>query len=293
MITIGMDPNIVTIGQFTLTWHGLLTAVAVIVGVLVSARLAKSFGVTEDDVYGVALWAVPGGIVGARVVHVIDNLEIYLRNPIDVFNFQGTAIYGAIIGGAFAGVAYAVIKRMNVGRMADIAAFGLILAMMVGRIGCIINGDAWGAATRAEWGFVYTHPGAFAPLNVATHPAAVYEILWDLVVLAIIWRFRRIPHPDGAIFLVYAATYSVGRFFITFFRENLIVLGGLQQAQIIAVLVFVVSMLMLSRLYGAQREEAPRPMIVEEEVASSAESQAIESEQKEAPEDNAEKQNIR
>ncbi|MBI2907901.1 MAG: prolipoprotein diacylglyceryl transferase [Chloroflexi bacterium] len=256
MIYIGMDPNLVTIGPFTLTWHGFLTAVAVIVGVMIAARLARSFGLTEDGIFAVALWAVPGGIIGARAVHVIDNWDAYVQNPMAIFNFQGTAIYGAIIGGAAAGVGYAYLRKMNVGRVADVAAFGLIVAMIVGRIGCIINGDAWGIRTNGPWGLVYTHPDAFAPLNVATHPTPVYEIIWDLVVLAAIWRYRRWPRPDGALFLTYATLYSLGRFFINFYRENVISFAGLQQAQVIAILVFFVSLFLLSLVYGQWKKEA-------------------------------------
>lgn len=257
MITIGMDPNLITIGGFVLSWHGLMTAIGVIVGVLIPVRMSKAFGLAEDDIYSVALWAIPGGIIGARLFHVVDNLDIYMQNPAAILNFQGMAIYGGILGGAVTGIGYAVIRKMKIGHLADVSAFGLIVAMMIGRIGCLINGDAWGSPTTLPWGIVYTHPGAFAPLNVAGHPAPIYEILWDLVVLGVIWRFRRMPHPNGSIFLVFAATYAVGRFFISFFRENLIWFGGLQESQLISIAVFVGSMLLLSRLYATYKPQAP------------------------------------
>lgn len=276
MITIGIDPNLLTIGPFTLAWHGLMTAIAVIIGVMIPARLAKSFGLTEDDIFAVALWAVPGGIIGARVVHVIDSWDVYVQNPMLIFNFQGTAIYGAIIGGALSGIAYTAIRKWNVGRICDVSSFGLLVAMIIGRIGCLINGDAWGIRTGGPWGLVYTNPGAFAPLNVATHPAPVYEMLWDLVVLGAIWRFRRRPHPDGALFLIYAILYSAGRFFINFYRENLIVIAGLQQAQIISLLMFFASLFLLSLVYGQWKKPAtPVASFDQSETAAEAEDEEI------------------
>ena len=72
MIHIGMDPNIAQIGTFTLAWHGFFAFVAVVVAVILVARWAKQNNIIEDVVYSTAIWAIIGGILGARIVHVID-----------------------------------------------------------------------------------------------------------------------------------------------------------------------------------------------------------------------------
>jgi phosphatidylglycerol:prolipoprotein diacylglycerol transferase len=94
VVFINVDPNVTTIGGFTLTWHGLFSAVGVIAGVAVGVRAAAEGGADEDGAYTLALWSVAGGIVGARLFHVIDNWSYYARNPgqIVLVNEGGIAI---------------------------------------------------------------------------------------------------------------------------------------------------------------------------------------------------------
>jgi phosphatidylglycerol:prolipoprotein diacylglycerol transferase len=139
----------------------------------------------------------------------------------------------------------------------------MLVAQMVGRIGCFINGDAYGKPTTLPWGLVYTNEGAFIPRDwirdrVATHPAPVYEILWDLLVLAVIWQLRRRIKPGGALFVLYLMLYSLGRFFISYLRMDPIVVLGLQQAQIISLLVLVIGAFLLAYLYRRERPARQR-----------------------------------
>ncbi len=251
MITIGIDPILVAIGPLVLAWHGILTAAAVLIGAWFTARMVRTYGkgVTEDDVYSTAMWAVPGGIIGARLFHVADNWDHYASNLVGILALQdgGMAILGAIVGGLVVGVLYARRQRLPVGLLADLAAPGLIMAMIVGRVGCVLNGDSYGIPTDLPWAFVYTHPNAAMTtrLFVPGHPAAAYEILWDLVVLGVVWRLRgRLP-ADGMLFTTYFALYSLGRFFISFFRVNEIVLLGLQESQVVSLAILVVAIPLL------------------------------------------------
>lgn len=236
MITIALDPNL-HIGSLTIAWHGLTNLLAVAVGVWVPARLARGAGLISEQLYSLALWAVPGGIVGARLTHVIDSWSaLYARDFWAVFALWngGLGLYGAIIGGALTGVAYAKARGLPLGRTADLCAFGLICGQIVGRIGCAINGDAYGTPTTLPWGLLYTHPDAFAPPGVPGHPAPVYEMLWDALVLAALWRWRGRLKMPGALFYLYLALYALGRFFITFVRGDRVIFLGLQQAHIIS-----------------------------------------------------------
>ncbi|MDO8491294.1 MAG: prolipoprotein diacylglyceryl transferase [Dehalococcoidia bacterium] len=240
MIDIGMDPNIATIGGLVLSWHGLMTALAVVIAVYFAARLAKSHNLTADNVYSVAFWAVPGGIVGARLFPVLENLPYYTANPAKMFAVWegGVSLYGAIIGGTIVGIVAARLQHISVPRLLDVSAPALILAQAIGRIGCTINGDAWGTPTSLPWGFVYTHPNAATTtiLFDARHPAPVYEIFWDVLVLGMIWVYRKKPRPQGAIFLFYFSLYSVGRFAISWVRGEEAILGPFHQAHIISLI---------------------------------------------------------
>lgn len=190
-----------------------------------------------DQVYSVSIWAVVGGIVGARLFHIIDKLDYYLANPMAILAFQdgGLAILGGIVGGTVTGILYARREHLPVGKVADALAPGVILGQAIGRIGCTINGDAVGVATNVPWGFVYTNPGAMAPsLGQAYQPTMIYEMIWDLMIFGFLWWARNHMKVDGLLFLSYLAFYSVGKFVISFWRQEAIFLFGLQEAQVVS-----------------------------------------------------------
>jgi phosphatidylglycerol:prolipoprotein diacylglycerol transferase len=264
-ISIGINPNLLDFAGFTLSWHGVLTFVAVATAVWLVARWGAKDGMIVDSIYSVAVWCIIGGVVGARILHVIDFWsEVYKDDFMSVFAVWsgGIAIYGAIIGGFIGGALYIMIRnsewflslwrtvfpfmgeahRANlpgIGRLADITAPALLIAQAIGRVGDIINGEHFAKITELPWGVVYTHansPGLFRP---PTHPAVGYELLFDLVLLAAIWPLRDRLRPHGMFFALYLATYSIGRFFLSFLREefNEYFGGNLNEAQVVAIIV--------------------------------------------------------
>ncbi len=244
MVTIGIDPLLITLGLFSVSWHSLFSMVAIAVGVWFPVHLAAKAGLSADTLLSLAMWAVPGGIIGARLVHVIDYWSYYAANPGAIFAVWqgGLAIWGGILGGAITGVIFAKIRGFPFARYADLAALGLILAQAVGRIGDVINGEHISTTTGLPWGVVYTHPNSPAYGLPPTHPAVAYELLMDLLIFGVLWKFRRRIRPDGALFLIYLIAYSVGRFFLSFLRlDSNTVLVGLNQAQWIALLVIAVA----------------------------------------------------
>ena len=266
-ISIGINPNLIDAGPITLSWHGLLTFVAVAVAVWLVARWGAKDGMSVDSIYSVAVWAIIGGVIGARLLHVIDFWdEVYRDDFFSVFSVWsgGIAIYGAIIGGFIGGAAYIMIRNSEwflamwrtvfpfmgeahkanlpgIGRLADITAPALLLAQAIGRLGDIINGEHFSKVTDLPWGVIYTNansPGIFRP---PTHPAVGYELIFDLVLLAAIWPLRDRLRPHGMFFTLYLATYSIGRFFLSFLREefNEYFGGNLNEAQVVAIIVVI------------------------------------------------------
>jgi len=213
----------------------------IVVAVLLTLRLAKRAGISEESIFTSAFCIVLFGLIGARLVHVLDNLDLYGDDPASIFAFWegGLAWYGGLVGGFLGGAVYAWVGKLSLARLADTVAPGVILGLAIGRIGCTINGDAYGTPTSLPWGFIYTHPDAFAPLGVAGHPAPVYEIIWNLIVFGVLWKLRGRLKPDGALFLTMIAMYSFGRFFISWVREEPAVLGPLHQAHIISLFLFI------------------------------------------------------
>lgn len=263
-MTISMNPNLLTLGPFIISWHGLLTALGVAVAVLVAGRLAQRAGMVPDQVYNVALWAIPGGIIGARLFHVVDKWDFYSQNLGAIIRLTdgGIAIWGALIGGFVAGVISAKINGYSIGKLADVAAPGIILGQMVGRVGCTINGDAYGAPTSMPWGVVYSNPGAFLPPSwiadrVPTHPWPIYEILASAVILFVVWKLWGRVKPAGSLFLIYLSLYAFARFFLTFLRQEELHLIQLQEAQIVSLVVLAITVPLL-----AFRASLRRPAVV-------------------------------
>jgi len=293
VIKIGIDPEIFGFAGLEITWHGLFTALGVVVGVVVAAFLARRAGIDEDTIYNMALCLVVGGIIGARTMYVLEHLSDFSDDPTEVFAIHtgGISIYGALIGGTLGAVAYAAWRRLpRWGEMADVAAIGAILGMAVGRIGCFINGDIFGRTTDWPIGLVYTHSDSPAyPLysamtpELAQHPVTVYEILGDLVIFALLlFVLRRVFKRDGMIFFSWAFLYAAMRFGISFLRGTDIggvwygddlVVAGLRVAQLVALAVMVVTSLavayILTRRAPARAKRrrlarAERPAVAEE-----------------------------
>jgi phosphatidylglycerol:prolipoprotein diacylglycerol transferase len=265
MIHIGMGPNLIDIGWFVLTWHGFFAFVAVLVAVLLTARWAQREGIVSDVIYATAIWAVIGGILGARAVHVVDRWDFYGDNPGEILAIWrgGIALYGAILGGYLGGAIYARLQGYPIGRLADVTAPALLIAQTIGRIGDIINGEHISKATDLSWGFVYTNPDSLSNQVhglFASHPVIAYEMIWNMIVLGVVWWLWGRIKPDGMLFALYLALYSFGRFLITFLREDKTWIAGLQEAHLIAIVVIAVTVPLLAyraRLVSRGEESGP------------------------------------
>ncbi|MEE8470695.1 MAG: prolipoprotein diacylglyceryl transferase [Dehalococcoidia bacterium] len=247
-IEINIDPIIFRFGSFALGWYGLAIALAIIAALFVAVREGQRKGIGKDVVYSLALWGIVAGFIGARLFHVVDKLDYYAANPWAIFAVHqgGLAIWGGVAGGTLAVAIYARVRGLPLARLADGAVPALLVAQIIGRIGCIVNGDAYGGTTGLPWGFIYTHPDASIPSylwGVATHPYPVYEMLWNFAVLLLLWRIRKRVRIDGLLFFAYLFFYSLGRFVLTFVRQERIWFWELQEAQVIALFVLLASVL--------------------------------------------------
>ena len=243
-MTINVNPVIGHLGPFVFHWYGVIMAVAVVVGFFVISKQLKRRGISPDHALGMAVVAVPCGIIGARIVHLIDNLGFYWHHPGQIIGLQlvGLAVYGVMGGGLLGLALYCHWKKLPVLRALDSAALALPIGQIIGKFANIINGDTWGTVTKLPWGFKYVNPGAFLPANllgVSTHPTPVYEQLWLLVILGVLLYALPRLKTDGMAIVLYLGLYSFGRFFLSFFRVNNSILFGLKEAQLIAIAVLV------------------------------------------------------
>jgi phosphatidylglycerol:prolipoprotein diacylglycerol transferase len=246
-MTINIDPVIGKLGPLEFRWYGVIMAVGVAAGLAVMSRELKRRGISPHHLMGLAILGVICGIIGARLVHVVDNFSYYLANPGKIFGGQlvGLAIYGVVGGGLIGLLIYCKWKKLPTLKVIDSTAMAFPVGQIIGRCANIINGDTWGSPTTSAWNLTYVNPNSFIPkdlLGVPTHPTPMYEQIWLVIVLGLlIWLMPRLMRVSGLPILAYAWLYSAGRFVLSFWRENNPVVWGLNEAQVIGLVVLVIA----------------------------------------------------
>lgn len=245
-IVINIDPVLLRLGSFELRWYAVAIAMAVVTAVLISLYRSRKRGIEGQDIITLAVWVVIAGVIGARLAHVIDHWEHYINAPQQIIGFQGLGIWGALIGGGIAATLFSWRKKTPLLRLLDTIVPGVIVALIIGRIGCIVNGDAYGAVTNLPWAFIYINPASSIPPSLyamPTHPYPVYEMLWNGVSLALILGLERKVKKEGVVFLGFVSVYSVGRIVLSFVRMENTFFGSLQGAQVIGIVILGIALL--------------------------------------------------
>jgi phosphatidylglycerol:prolipoprotein diacylglycerol transferase len=242
MIEIGINPIAFTIGPISVAWYGIMVALAVLTVVLwVMFQVRRGAALSYDTAVSMALVGIPSGIVFSRLLHVIDQWGYYSQNPGQIIGGSGLTIYGAVLGATLGIWVYSKVRKLNFGYLADVTAPGIILAQAVGRVGCTLNGCCYGIETRAFCAIVYTNPESLGPVGVPVHPTQIYEIIYNLIVFGLLLKLRGRLKPDGSLFLVYLGLYSLWRLAVGFIREGSPFLFGLHQAQVIGLVVMIIT----------------------------------------------------
>jgi prolipoprotein diacylglyceryl transferase len=214
-------------------------ALCIVAGIVAAAWLTEkrwlARGGAPGDVIDIATWAVPFGIVGGRLYHVISSPRAYFGengDPLRAFAIWegGLGIWGAIaLGGVGAWIACRR-RGIPLPAFADALAPGLLVAQAIGRLGNWFNNELYGGPTDLPWALrIYEWDGAKAvvgadgqPVVLGTfHPTFLYELLWNLAAAAfVIWADRRFRLGHGCAFALYVASYCLGRFWIELLRTD-------------------------------------------------------------------------
>jgi phosphatidylglycerol---prolipoprotein diacylglyceryl transferase len=255
LIKIGIDPVLVTIGGLKIHWYGIMIAIGLYAGIQVALRDAPRRGINRDQLMNVALVAAVLGIAGGRLYYVVqNNPSFYLHHPAEIIAVWqgGMAFFGAMFGGALALAISAWRWRIPFWSLLDVGALGMAIGQTIGRVGNIINGDIVGYRTNG-WGFEYTNPNTFGPQNVPVQPANLYELLISLALFLVLWNLRTRIHPEGMLAMIYVVLYSISQFFIFFVRDNIVILGGLKQAQVTSLVVIALTLPVIAYLLRKDR----------------------------------------
>lgn len=205
-------------------------AFAILLGIFVAAWLTsrrwEARGGSVDDMYTIVYWAVPFGIVGGRIYHVISSPDAYFGeggDPLKAFAIWegGLGIWGAIAFGAVG--AYIGCRQTGVrfSSFADAVAPGLLLAQAIGRLGNWFNQELFGGPTTLPWGLEIGPdriPAGY-PVDTLFHPTFLYELLWNVAAAALlVFLDRRFRLGHGRVFWLYVVFYTVGRLWIELLR---------------------------------------------------------------------------
>lgn len=254
-------------------------ALSIIAGMLVALWLTHrryvARGGDGEMVWDAAIVAIPAGIIGGRLYHVITDYDKYFCdgcNPMNALNITagGLGIWGAVALGGLAVWALFRYKGLKLGPFADAIAPGIILAQAIGRLGNWFNQEIYGRETDVPWALeIYYRVDANgdpAPLNgrstgevlATVHPTFLYELLWNvLIFVLLIWLDRRFRIGHGRLFALYVAGYTLGRFWIELMRSDAATLiFGMRVNTIVSVVVFIAAVIIFLMLPKGRESEA-------------------------------------
>jgi prolipoprotein diacylglyceryl transferase len=226
------------LGPIPVRAYALCILVGIVIAVTIAGRRWRARGGPEGAVLDISAWAVPFGIIGARIYHVATSWQPYFGDgghPLDALKIWngGLGIWGAVAGGAVG--AYIACRRLDVSFLmfADSAAPGVAVAQAAGRVGNYFNNEIYGSRTDLPWGLkvhqwdtvhgraITDAQGHPVLLPGAYHPTFLYEALWCLLVAAaVVLLDRRFRLDRGRSLALYVALYTVGRFFIETLRTD-------------------------------------------------------------------------
>ena len=207
------------IGPLTLRMYGLCIALGVIAAVVISSKRWEARGGNPDDIGTIALWAVPAGVIGARLYHVATDWKTYRDDWGAAFNITqgGLGIPGGILLGVLVGVIVVKKKGLPVAPLLDVVAPAIPVAQAIGRLGNWFNQEVFGRPTTLPWGLEID--AANRPIGyeqfTTFHPTFLYEGLWNLAVAGLlIWIDRSRKLRPGELFAGYVLGYGIGRLWV-------------------------------------------------------------------------------
>jgi len=240
-------------------WYGLIIVTGLMLAAWFCSKQAPKFGLTDENVTDMLLYAIPACLIGARLYYVIFYLDLYRRadGSLDFGAMVriwdgGIAIYGAVIAAIVVVYLFCKAKKLSFLAFADLGIMGLFIGQSIGRWGNFVNMEAYGGVTDAAWRMTSTQiaeellrkgqvdAAAYEELlsgTLGVNPTFFYESMWNLIgLLLVLWLAKKGRKFDGQNFFIYLAWYGLGRFWIEGLRtDSLYFFGtGLRVSQLVA-----------------------------------------------------------
>lgn len=249
-----------------IAYYGVVIAVGMLLGLLLILHEAKRTGQDTDRMFNLMIIAIVCGIIGARIYYVAFKWDYYRDHLSEIINYRegGIAIYGAIIASILSIWIYTRVKKMSFLLVADTGCMGLLLGQIMGRWGNFFNREAFGGYTDSL--FAMRLPLSAVRSSDVTeemtahmtdgyiqvHPTFLYESVWNLCLLLLIFLYRKHKKFDGELILIYLLGYGLGRAWIEGLRTDQLLLPvvGLPVSQVLSIVlaVFAAAMLILGHV---------------------------------------------
>jgi phosphatidylglycerol:prolipoprotein diacylglycerol transferase len=211
-----MYPELFRIGDFPISTFGVMLAAAFLVGTWITARRMAEKGLDPEKATVILIYVMAGGIAGSKLYFAAD---VSLREGSSftslLFARDGITWYGGLVLATVVGAIGCRRNGIPVKTFADCTAVAGAVGQAIGRVGCFLVGDDYGAPTNLPWGV--TFPRGAPPTLEPVHPTQLYEIAWLLCVAALLWKRR---HRSPFLFGEYIALNGLGRMAIEIWRVN-------------------------------------------------------------------------
>ena len=226
------NPIAFSLGNIDIRWYGILIALAMCLGILISMKRSKMFSIKSDDVLDTVLWMLPMAVIGSRLYYVLFNAKNY-HSFYDVINIRsgGLAIHGALIFAIATIIIVCKYKKIKSLDMLDLFAPVVALGQAIGRWGNFFNGEAHGGPTNLPWGVVIN--------GVKYHPTFLYESIWCLLLFVFLILISKNRKFKGQIITLYGILYSIERFAVEALRTDSLMIGPFKQAQVLSLVVII------------------------------------------------------
>lgn len=238
-LSFAIDETAFSIFGRDIKWYALIITAGLVLGALFGLREAKRVGVSSDTILDILIFGTPSAIVCARAYYVLCEWSYYSVHKDEIVKIWngGIAIYGAIIGAVLSTLIYCKVKKLDIGKIFDIGAFGLLIGQIIGRWGNFVNAEAHGGETSLPWRMY------IADINMAVHPTFLYESLWNTLGFILLLFYRKRKKFEGEVFLMYVAWYGIGRAMIEGLRTDSLYIAATQirTSQLLAVITALIA----------------------------------------------------
>ena len=287
------------IGDFTIAVYGITMAIALLTGLYLTSLRAKETNQKADGYIDLFILLVIFGFIGARAYYVMFSWDNYKNDLLQIFNFRGggIAIYGGLIAGVITVIVYCKVKKKNLWTILDTVVMGVTAGQIIGRWGNFFNREAFGGYTDSL--FAMQLPVSAVRSNEITtqmwnnlviidgvkyiqvHPTFLYEGIWNLALLILLFAFRNKTKFRGEMFFRYLIGYGLGRFWVESLRTDQLLIGNTQiPVSMVVAAAAVIGSLAVTLLIRIRLSHGkPIPVWMRKEEQTEKKAQAIKKEQ--------------